>query len=137
VRAPGEELKSEVRAVGALAVQQVTIDTRLQTVVDEVEFRGEMRAVRGALTTYPQQMAVIQELLPKSATAPSLPPVTLHAKGESDWVAIAQSLSIERPLVPYPKWRFDADWLKPDLAFSIRHQVWQYSGNGTSKCRLW
>jgi len=33
-------------------------------------------------------------------------------------IELAQSLAVSAgPLVPYPKWRFDADWTNPDLAF--------------------
>ena len=39
---------------------------------------------------------------------------------------LAESLAVLRPLVPYPEWRFDADWYNPDLSFQIRQRLWQY-----------
>ncbi len=37
---------------------------------------------------------------------------------------LAESLTFLRPLVPYPGWRFDADWDNPDLSFQLRRRVW-------------
>ncbi len=50
----------------------------------------------------------------------------LESIGEDEVLAIARSLAALRPLAPYPKWRFDADWSNPDLAFQLRRRVWEY-----------
>jgi FkbM family methyltransferase len=50
----------------------------------------------------------------------------LETKTEEEVIELAQSLAVLRPLVPYPKWRFDADWTNPDLAFLLRQRLWQY-----------
>lgn len=50
----------------------------------------------------------------------------LETMTEAQIVGLAQSLAVLRPLVPYPKWRFDADWMNPDMAFRLRHRIWQF-----------
>jgi FkbM family methyltransferase len=50
----------------------------------------------------------------------------LNTKSESELIAIAESIAFLRPLVPYPKWRFDADLANPDLAFQLRRWIWEY-----------
>ncbi len=50
----------------------------------------------------------------------------LETKTEEQVLELAQSLAILRPLVPYPKWRFDADWANPDVAFLLRKRLWEY-----------
>ena len=50
----------------------------------------------------------------------------LETKTEDEVLKLAASVAMLRPLVPYPKWRFDADWANPDLAFLLRRRVWQY-----------
>lgn len=57
-------------------------------------------------------------------------------KTESEVVEIARSLSIVRPLVPYPSWHFDADWCNPDLAFQMRRRVWQFFRDRNLEARL-
>jgi FkbM family methyltransferase len=50
----------------------------------------------------------------------------LETKTEDELIAVAESVAFLRPLVPYPKWRFDADLANPDLAFQFRRWLWQY-----------
>lgn len=50
----------------------------------------------------------------------------LETKTEDELIAVAESVAFLRPLVPYPKWRFDADLANPDLAFQFRQWLWQY-----------
>ena len=50
----------------------------------------------------------------------------LETRSEEEVRKLAESVAILRPLVPYPKWRFDADWANPDLTFQLRQRVWQY-----------
>src|SRR5437773_2477490 len=47
-------------------------------------------------------------------------------EAEEEVLKLAQSVAMVRPLVPYPKWRFDADWSNPDLTFQLRRRLWQY-----------
>ncbi len=64
-------------------------------------------------------------------TVTRTPPVPLPIDAElihrtdAEMIALAQSIATLRPLVPYPKWRFDADWANPDRAFQMRQNVWQ------------
>jgi len=48
----------------------------------------------------------------------------LERKSSEELLALASSLAVLRPLVPYPAWRFDADLWNPDLAFQTRRAVW-------------
>jgi FkbM family methyltransferase len=50
----------------------------------------------------------------------------LEARTEAEVAGLALQLAILRPLVPYPKWRFDADLSNPDLSFHLRQRIWQY-----------
>lgn len=50
----------------------------------------------------------------------------LEAMTEAEIIQLAQSLIVLRPLVPYPKWRFDADWMNPDMAFRLRQRIWEF-----------
>jgi len=45
---------------------------------------------------------------------------------ESEILRLAAELSWTRPLLPYPGWRFDADWDNPQLAFQLRREIWKY-----------
>jgi FkbM family methyltransferase len=50
----------------------------------------------------------------------------LETMTEAEVIELARSLAVLRPLVPYPKWRFDADWMNPDMAFRLRQRIWQF-----------
>jgi FkbM family methyltransferase len=50
----------------------------------------------------------------------------LETKTEDELITVAESIAFLRPLVPYPKWRFDADLANPDLVFQFRRWLWQY-----------
>jgi FkbM family methyltransferase len=45
---------------------------------------------------------------------------------ESEILRLAKELAWIRPLVPYPGWRFDADWDNPHLPFQLRREIWKY-----------
>lgn len=45
---------------------------------------------------------------------------------ESEILRLAGELAWNRPLAPYPGWRFDADWDNPQLAFRLRREIWKY-----------
>ncbi|HJZ98590.1 MAG TPA: FkbM family methyltransferase [Candidatus Solibacter sp.] len=50
----------------------------------------------------------------------------LDGKTEEEILALAASIAVLRPLVPYPCWRSDADLQNPDLAFQLRRWIWEY-----------
>jgi|SRR5215471_458510 len=50
----------------------------------------------------------------------------LDGKSETEILSLAESVAILRPLVPYPKWRTDADLQNPDLAYQLRRWIWEY-----------
>jgi FkbM family methyltransferase len=50
----------------------------------------------------------------------------LDGKTEAEILALAASIAVLRPLVPYPRWRSDADLQNPDLAFQLRRWIWEY-----------
>jgi len=58
--------------------------------------------------------------------APTKSTNSLESKSSGQMITLAESLACLRPLVPYPRWRFDADWTNPDLAFQLRQRVWRY-----------
>jgi hypothetical protein len=53
------------------------------------------------------------------------PVFLIDDKSESEVAELAPLLRFVRPLVPYPSWRFDADWDNPDLAFQMRQKIWR------------
>ena len=55
-----------------------------------------------------------------------IPAEPILPESEEALVQLAESLACLRPLVPYPEWRFDADWYNPDLCFQIRQRLWQH-----------
>ena len=59
----------------------------------------------------------------------------LH-RTDAEMIALAQSIATLRPLVPYPKWRFDADWANPDRAFQMRQNVWQSFRDRATKASI-
>jgi FkbM family methyltransferase len=45
---------------------------------------------------------------------------------ESEVLDLAARLAWNRPLAPYPYWRFDVDWDVPELPLQLRRQVWTH-----------
>jgi len=70
-----------------------------------------------------QVEALLRTRLAKES--PSVSESFLSASKE-DLVRLAESVTVLRPLIPYPEWRFDADWYNPDLCFEIRKRLWQH-----------
>ena len=58
-----------------------------------------------------------------SRQCPSFPAEDALPQSEKELVRLAESLAILRPLIPYPEWRFDADWYNTDLSFQLRQHV--------------
>jgi FkbM family methyltransferase len=75
-----------------------------------------------------QATAALSGLIETITRTPALPLPTdseLLRMTDAEMIARAQSIATLRSLVPYPKWRFDADWANPDRAFQMRQNVWQ------------
>ncbi|MFB3777026.1 MAG: FkbM family methyltransferase [Bryobacteraceae bacterium] len=49
----------------------------------------------------------------------------VEGMSEEELLQAAQSLVYVRPLLPYPGWRFDADYERPDLCFRLRRRIWE------------
>ena len=65
-------------------------------------------------------------ILRRAPNGSALDSSVLETKTDEELIAVAESVAFLRPLVPYPKWRFDADLANPDMAFQIRRWLWQY-----------
>jgi len=89
--------------LAALPVRFVDLSSRISTLADTVEL-----------------------LLRRPLQSCPIDPSFLDGKTDDELTAVAESVAFLRPLVPYPKWRFDADLANPDLAFQFRRWLWQY-----------
>ncbi len=49
----------------------------------------------------------------------------LSGRSDSELLEMARRLACSRPLLPYPGWRFDADWNNLDPAFATRRAIWE------------
>jgi FkbM family methyltransferase len=101
---------AEFSAELSVALEQVALAADTKSLVDD------FASVRAALEL---------SLRPAAGTLP-IDADPLGAKSEEELIAIAESMAFLRPLVPYPKWRFDADLANPDLAFKLRRWIWEY-----------
>ena len=70
-----------------------------------------------------QVEALLRTRLAKQS--PSVAESFLRAS-EEELLRVAESLAVLRPLVPYPEWRFDADWYNPDLCVQLRRCLWEH-----------
>jgi FkbM family methyltransferase len=113
VSALGEASTGTVAAIAALS-QRVSDTTAVLGTVTEMgaKLSNFGDAVEILLRRAPHDFPIDQELLGK--------------KTEPEMKALAETIAILRPLIPYPRWRFDADWSNPDLAFQVRQRVWQH-----------
>jgi hypothetical protein len=68
----------------------------------------------------------VELILRKGSHSCPIDSSVLETRTDDELIAVAESLAFLRPLVPYPKWRFDADLVNPDLAFQFRRWLWQY-----------
>ena len=102
--------------VAAIAVLSQRVNDTTAVIGTVSEMAGKLSnlgdAVEILLRRAPQGVPVDEELLEK--------------KTEPEMIALAKAIAILRPLIPYPRWRFDADWSNPDLAFQLRQRVWQH-----------
>jgi FkbM family methyltransferase len=102
------------------------LSDRMERSEREVSARiGDLSAQVADLTP---AIAALSGLIETVTRTPALPlPIDseLLRMTDAEMIARAQSIATLRPLVPYPKWRFDADWANPDRAFQMRQNVWQ------------
>jgi FkbM family methyltransferase len=84
----------------------------------------DARAVIAGLSDETAKLTCEVRSLLRSGYPPSDVVSRLKCKSSEELLALASSLAVLRPLVPYPAWRFDADLCNPDLAFQTRHAVW-------------
>jgi FkbM family methyltransferase len=96
------------------------------------EIRGLVESVErlacqdsaAVLRSMASDVAVIKNTVkPDEAGLPA--EAALEGRMTEELVSIAASVVFVRPLVPYPKWRFDADWANPDAIFQLRQRLWQ------------
>jgi FkbM family methyltransferase len=74
---------------------------------------------------FKQTTAAAAALHDQPPRAAALNTSILEGKTHDEMISIARSVAFVRPLVPYPKWRFDVDWANPDAAFQLRRCIWQ------------
>lgn len=121
---PALDQRAEIAAMQqSLAAQQAQSEQRLRAAIQALDQHQEIEQVK-------HQLLEVQRTLDQLPASPSPDEASLRFvtddKAEAEVLAIAKSLAFIRPLVPYPKWRWDADWANPDLAFQMRRKVWAY-----------
>jgi len=106
-------------------VMASALDT-LSSKTAEMSTRSERLSAELAAVTFrtTQVEALLYTRLAKQL--PSIPADSFLPESEEALVQLAESLAFLRPLVPYPKWRFDSDWYNPDLCFQVRQRLWQH-----------
>jgi FkbM family methyltransferase len=90
------------------------IERRIETVSSQI--LPEVQETACAIQTLgrsPLRMLPVDSRLTESAS-------------EEELTRLAESIAILRPLVPYPRWRTDADLNNPDLTFQLRRWLWQH-----------
>ena len=124
-------LSSQVRDLEGLGPKVVDCSDRIDTALAAVSgLSSQVGDLRTAQTTLTDSMEI---MLHTAARSFPIDQHVLRQKTEPEMVALAEAVAIVRPLVPYPKWRFDADWANPDLAFQLRQSIWQYFHDRRSK----
>jgi FkbM family methyltransferase len=107
MRGQVESLAADVQSLSeretALSAQMGRTSARVEKIADAVEI-----VTRRPLQGFPIDAA------------------RLETRTEAEVLKLAESVAILRPLAPYPRWRFDADWWNPDLTFQLRRRIWQY-----------
>jgi FkbM family methyltransferase len=74
-----------------------------------------------------EKMLTLLEMLARQSGRPLfVDPLLTEARTPQELAALAESIAILRPLVPYPNWRFNADVENPDLSYRLRRWFWQY-----------
>jgi len=115
-----DELKAKLYADHRLAEQQATAMRD-----------GILEALKDMAQAQRDAIAGVRESQAKLALPLAAPVFLIESMEAPQVAAIARTLRSLRPLVPYPKWRWDADWANPDLAFRMRQRIWQYFNHRT------
>jgi FkbM family methyltransferase len=93
------------------------IQQRIETVSSQVnEIVPDVQETAHAIETLARPPL---RILPVDATL-------IKSASEEELTRLAESIAILRPLVPYPRWRTDADLNNPDLTFQLRRWLWQH-----------
>jgi FkbM family methyltransferase len=93
------------------------IQQRIETVSSQVnEIVPDVQETAHAIETLARPPL---RILPVDATL-------IKSASEEELTRLAESIAMLRPLVPYPRWRTDADLNNPDLAFQLRRWLWQH-----------
>jgi FkbM family methyltransferase len=130
---PSEMLNVEVLSpnISALSASLSDCLNRVDAAVDTVSgLSSQIGDLRSDYTTLADNVEVMLHMPSRSFP---IDQQALREKAESEIVALAEAVAIVRPLVPYPRWRFDADWANPDLAFQLRQFIWQYFNDRRSE----
>jgi FkbM family methyltransferase len=105
------QLQSNLRGTHAGIIQ-------LQRDLEALAARNEAFA-----TSTQQTLDVIARMPAKDVL---VHPALAEPHSEAELIAFAESIAILRPLVPYPKWRTDAERHNPDFSYQLRRWFWQY-----------
>ncbi|MBS1854273.1 MAG: FkbM family methyltransferase [Acidobacteria bacterium] len=82
------------------------------------QFHSRLEALRDAVRETSEFIARRpSHVLPVAAAA-------LASRTDAELLEMAASIAILRPLVPFPRWRHDADLHNPDLTYQLRRWFW-------------
>jgi FkbM family methyltransferase len=123
-----DEIRNARREMAAQSAALADISSRILGGVTEISVATPALIERVAdgssrISTLADTIELLLRQAPRSC---AIDPSVLETKTEDELLAVAESVAFLRPLVPYPKWRFDADLANPDLAFQFRRWLWQY-----------
>jgi FkbM family methyltransferase len=126
VAAMGERLDHNTAAVSRMGDANTgtvaAVATLSQRVSDTIAVIGTVTEMAGKLSHLGDAVEILLRRPPYDSPVDQ---ELLEKMTELEMRAVAERISILRPLIPYPRWRFDADWSNPDLAFQLRQRVWQ------------
>lgn len=103
--------------------RDLSVQIAAQTDVSNQILEG-VAGVSAATTDLSSQISTLAEtvelILRKAPHSRPIDSSFLETKTEDELIAVAESAAFLGPLIPYPRWRFDADLANPDLAFQFR-----------------
>jgi FkbM family methyltransferase len=132
-------LDATANSVAQMSDRVLDTNVRAAKALDEVlEIRREHAAGSEALAKridglYPAIAEATEFLARRPAFAVPWSTAELESLSESDLIVLAESIAILRPLVPYPRWRTDADLHNPDLSYQLRGWFWQHFNHRKSE----
>lgn len=119
--------------------RDLSVQIAAQTDVSSQILEG-VAGVSAATTDLSSQISTLAEtvelILRKAPHSCPIDSSFLETKTEDELIAVAESAAFLRPLMPYPKWRFDADLANPDLAFQFRRWLGSISTIESAKLPL-